>query len=99
MQANIMPQDFKLLKKKKLTIPPGALNDFSAFGFDFINFVKLRIESSEKIKILLNNNLSYKIDHDIIKSKIIGMDYVFEATGTADYVKLSNKKLVFKDEF
>ena len=39
------------------------------------------------------------IDHDIVRSKIIGTDFVFQGTGSLDFVKLSNKKVTFEDEF
>jgi len=81
-------------------IAPGKQKDLSSFGVDFNDFVKLKIESSHgKAKIFLNGKLSYTVDHDIAKSKIIGIDYVFQGTGSVDYVKLSNEKLAFEDEF
>jgi len=52
-----------------------------------------------KAKIFLNDQFSYEVDHDISKSKIIGIDFVFQGTGTVGYVKLSNNKVSFEDRF
>lgn len=83
--------DFKISGKEK---------DLSAFGVDFKNFVKLRIESANgKAKILLNDTLAYLVDHPITRSKIIGIDFVFQGTGSVDYVKLSGNHVSFDDEF
>ena len=79
---------------------PGKQVDLSAFGVDFDDFVRVRIESVKgKAKIFLNDNLAFQIDHDIVKSKIIGIDFVFQGTGSVDYVKLENEKVKFEDTF
>jgi hypothetical protein len=78
----------------------GKQFDLSAFGVDFNNFINVKIESSNgKAKVFLNGKLSYAVDHEIVKSKIIGIDYVFQGTGSVDYVKLSNQKVTFEDTF
>jgi hypothetical protein len=78
----------------------GKEQDLSCFGVDFNNFVKLKIEARNgKASIFLNDKLCYEVDHGIITSKIIGIDFVFQGTGTVDYVKLSNSKVSFDDEF
>jgi hypothetical protein len=60
----------------------------------------VKVESvNGKAKIFLNDILSYVVSHEIIKSKIIGIDFVFQGTGTVSYVKLSNEKVSFEDEF
>jgi hypothetical protein len=78
----------------------GKQQDLSCFGFNFNNLVKVKIESiNGKAKIFLNDKFSYEVDHDISKSKIIGIDFVFQGTGTVDYVKLTNNKVSFEDGF
>jgi hypothetical protein len=78
----------------------GKQKDLSGFGVDFNDFVKLRIESvNAKDKIFLNDKLSYEVDKDISKSKIIGILFAFQGTGTVDYLKLSNKVVSFEDGF
>lgn len=62
--------------------------------------MNVKVESiNGKAKIFLNDKFCYEVDHDISKSKIIGIDFVFQGTGTVDYVKLSNKEVSFEDEF
>ena len=78
----------------------GKHNDLSAFGVDFSSFIKVRIESAgRKAKIFLNDKLAYTVGKDIIKAKIIGIDYTFQGTGSVDYVKLSNGKVNYEDNF
>lgn len=78
----------------------GKINDLSAFGVDFSGFVKLRIESHKrKAQIYINNKQVYSINSDIIRSKIIGIDYRFQGTGSVDYVKLTNGRVTFQDNF
>jgi len=78
----------------------GKKKDLSAFGVDFNDFVRVKIHSSKgKASIWINNKLAYTIDHDINHSKIIGIDYVFQGTGSVDYARLKNDKLSFNDEF
>ncbi len=78
----------------------GKQEDLSAFGVDFNSFVKVRVESkNRKAKIFINDKLVYSVNHDIIKSKIIGFDLQFQGTGSVDYVKLSNGKVNYEDNF
>ncbi|SHM15342.1 hypothetical protein [Mucilaginibacter sp. OK098] len=78
----------------------GKRVDLSAFGVDFSSFVKVRIETANrKAKIFLNDKLVYSVGEDIIKAKIIGIDYTFQGTGSVDYVKLSNDKVNYEDDF
>jgi hypothetical protein len=78
----------------------GTREDLSAFGVDFSNYVKLRIESdSGRAKILINDKLVYTVPRHIIRSKIIGIDYQFQGTGSVDYVTLSNGKVNYRDNF
>jgi hypothetical protein len=78
----------------------GKREDLSNFGVDFSKFVKLRIESdSGRAKIFVNNQLAYTVPRHIRHSKIIGIDYRFEGTGSVDYVYLSNGKVEYRDDF
>ena len=78
----------------------GRREDLSAFGVDFNNYVKLRIESdSGRAKILINDRLAYTVPQHIIRSKIIGIDFQFQGTGSVDYVSLSNGKVNYRDDF
>jgi hypothetical protein len=78
----------------------GKHQDLSAFGVDFSSFVKVRIESANrKAKIFVNDKLIYNVSEDIIKAKIIGIDYTFQGTGSVDYVKLTNGKVNYEDDF
>ena len=78
----------------------GKQQDLSAFGVDFSSYVKVRIESkNRKANIFINDKLVYAVNRDIIKSKIIGFDFSFQGTGSIDYVKLSNGKVNYEDDF
>jgi len=78
----------------------GREQDLSPFGVDFSSFVKVRVESKNgKAIIYLDGKPVYKITHDIIRSKIIGFDYTFQGTGSIDYVKLSNDKVKYEENF
>jgi hypothetical protein len=78
----------------------GKREDLSNFGVDFSKFVKLRIEAdSGRAKIFVNNQLAYTVPRHIRHSKIIGIDYRFQGTGSVDYVYLSNGKITYRDDF
>ena len=78
----------------------GTREDLSAFGVDFSNYVKLRVESdSGRARILVNDKLAYTVPRHIIRSKIIGIDFQFQGTGSVDYVSLSNGKVNYRDNF
>ena len=78
----------------------GKKNDLSPFGVDFSSFVKLKIISRKgTAKIFLNDQLVYTVEKDIIKAKIVGINYYFEGTGSVDYVRLRNGKILFEDQF
>jgi len=78
----------------------GKKKDLSAFGVDFDKYIKVRIKSENgKAEIFLDDKLACRVDSNISKSKIIGIDYVFQGTGSVDYVKLANDKVNFDDEF
>jgi hypothetical protein len=78
----------------------GKQNDLSMFGVDFSSYVKVRVESKNgKGTIFINDKPVYTIAHDVARSKIIGFDYSFEGTGSIDYVKLTNDKVHYEDDF
>jgi hypothetical protein len=78
----------------------GKREDLSNFGVDFSSFVKLRIESdSGQARIYINDQIAYTVPRHIRHSKIIGIDYRFEGTGSVDYVYLSNGKITYRDDF
>jgi len=52
-----------------------------------------------KANIFLNDKLVYTVTHDIVRTKIIGMDFSFQGTGSIDYVKLSNGKVNYEENF
>jgi len=79
----------------------GKREDLSAFGVpNFNDYVKLRVESdSGQAKILVNDKLAYTVKRHIIRSKIIGIMYRFQGTGSIDYVSLSGAKASYRDDF
>jgi hypothetical protein len=78
----------------------GKREDLSSLGVNFNDYVKLRIESdSGRAKILVNDKLAYTIPRHILHSKIIGILYRFQGTGSVDYLSLGNGKDEYKDAF
>lgn len=78
----------------------GKQQDLSPFGVDFNDFVKVRIECKNgKAQIFVNGQPAYTVTKQISRAKIIGIDYSFQGTGTVDYVKLSNGRVNYDDEF
>ncbi|HEY4110912.1 hypothetical protein [Puia sp.] len=78
----------------------GKREDLSSLGVNFNDFVKLRIESdSGRAKILVNDKLAYTVPRHILHSKIIGILYRFQGTGTVDYMSLGNGKEEYRDNF
>lgn len=78
----------------------GKEQDLSAFGVDFDSFVKVKVASKNgKAIIYVNDKPVYTVSKDIIKSKIVGFDMIFQGTGSIDYVKLSNSKINYEDDF
>jgi hypothetical protein len=78
----------------------GKREDLSNFGVNFNQFVKLRIESdSGKARIFVDNQLAYTVPRHIRHSKIIGIDFRFQGTGSVDYVYLTNGKITYRDDF
>jgi hypothetical protein len=78
----------------------GKREDLSAFGVNFNDYVKVRIESdSGKAKILINDQLAYTVPRHIIRSKIVGIDFQFQGAGSVDYVSLTNGNVSYRDDF
>jgi len=78
----------------------GKEKDLSGFGVDFSQFVRVKISSAKgRALVFINDKLVIALEHGITHSKIIGIDYVFQGTGSVDYVRLSNPKVTFNDEF
>ena len=78
----------------------GRQEDLSAFGVDFNSFVKVKVVSKNgKGVIYINDKPVYTVNKDILKSKIIGFDFNFQGTGSIDYVKLTNGKVKYEDDF
>jgi hypothetical protein len=78
----------------------GKQKDLSAFGVDFNEFVRVRVESQNgKARIYLNDRFVYEVPDDISHAKIIGIDFTFQGTGSVDYVRLTNGIVRFEDEF
>jgi hypothetical protein len=78
----------------------GKKQDLSAFGTDFNDFINVKVESKNgKAAIFLNDHLAYNIEKNIMKSQIIGVEVVFQGTGSVDFVSLSNGEAEFKDDF
>jgi len=78
----------------------GREQDLSAFGVDFSSFVKVKVESKNgKGTIYINDKPVYTVNKDIIRSKIVGFDFGFQGTGSVDYVKLTNGKVKYEDDF
>jgi len=77
----------------------GKKNDLSMFGTDFQDFIKVKIKSADgKGKVYLNDQLRFEVDV-LKRSKIIGIYFAFEGTGSVDYVRLWNGNVVFDDQF
>lgn len=78
----------------------GKQADLSDFGVDFSNYIKVKVVSKNgKGIIFINGKPVYTVTHDIVKSKIVGFDFIFRGTGSIDYVKLSNGKVNYEDDF
>lgn len=78
----------------------GKEKDLSAFGVNFNGFVQVKLHSSHgKAMIYIDDTLVYTVERGITHSKIIGIDYIFQGTGSVDYVRLRNAEVSFDDEF
>lgn len=98
----VMPDEdlINLLKGEYETNASGKKADLSAFGVDFSKFVKVKISSHcGKAVVSLNGKKVYTISSGIIKAKIIRITFLFEGTGTVDYVALTNGRVNYRDDF
>lgn len=78
----------------------GKRRDLSAFGVDFSRFVRVQVQARKhKATVWINNRPAIELDHVLMHSRIIGIDLVFQGTGSVDYVRLSNGTVDFDDEF
>jgi hypothetical protein len=80
----------------------GNENDLSGFGVDFSHFIKVRLEVlNKKAKFFVDDKLVYQMDGIILSSKIKGIVYRFQGTGSVDWVKLSkgDGTVIYDDEF
>jgi hypothetical protein len=79
----------------------GKKKDLSAFGNNFNDFVKVRIETKNGAgKIFLDDKLVHEAKTSR-HEKIIGIYFMFEGTGSVDYVRLASSDGLarFEDEF
>jgi hypothetical protein len=78
----------------------GKKHDLSVFGVDFEKDVPLKIVShGGKAQIFIDNKPVYTVDKGISRAKIIGIVFRFQGTGSVDYVRLTNGKVNYDDEF
>lgn len=80
----------------------GKDNDLSGFGVDFDRFVKLRLEvMNGKARFFVDDKMIYQLDGIMSGTKIKGIVFRFQGTGSVDWVKLSKAdgKLVYEDGF
>ena len=80
----------------------GNENDLSGFGVDFSQFVKVRLEvMNGQAKFFVDDKMVYHISDINLSSKIKGIVYRFQGTGSVDWIKLSkgNHEIVYEDQF
>src|SRR5579863_480529 len=80
----------------------GNENDLSGFGVDFDHFVKLRFAiKNRKADFFVDDKMVYHLDGITSGSKIKGIIFRFQGTGSVDWVKLSkgDGTAVYEDEF
>ncbi len=80
----------------------GTDHNLSGFGVDFSHFVKLRVEvTHQHAKFFVDDKLAYQLDGEMPATKLKGIVYRFQGTGSVDWVKLSSSdgKLMYEDEF
>jgi hypothetical protein len=80
----------------------GNENDLSGFGVDFNHFVKVRLEVLHgKANFFVDDKMVYHLDGLVSGSKIKGIIFRFQGTGSVDWVKLSKSdgKMIYEDEF
>ena len=80
----------------------GNENDLSGFGVDFNRFIKLRLEVIHgKARFFVDDKMIYLLDGMVPGTKIKGIVFRFQGTGSVDWVKLSkgDSKMVYEDQF
>ena len=80
----------------------GKENDLSGFGVDFNQFVKVRLEvMNGKANFFVDDKMVYHLDGITAGSKIKGIIYRFQGTGSVDWVKLSkgDGRMLYEDDF
>ncbi len=80
----------------------GKEYDLSGFGVDFSRFVKLRVEVKNGTALFfVADKMAYRIDSVKMSSKIKGIVFRFQGTGSVDWLKLYNGdgNLVYDEEF
>lgn len=80
----------------------GMDHDLSGFGVDFAQFVKVRLEvKNGKAVFFVNDRMVYVIDGITMATKIKGIIYRFQGTGSVDWVRLSDAggRNVYQEEF
>jgi hypothetical protein len=80
----------------------GKENDLSGFGVDFNHFVKVRLEVTKgSARFFVNDKMVYVVKDITTGTKIKGVVFRFQGTGSVDWVKLSrgDGRKVYEDEF
>jgi hypothetical protein len=68
----------------------GKENDLSGFGVDFGHFVKFRLQIQQgKADFFIDDKMVYHLDGITSGSKVKGIIFRFQGTGSVDWVKLS----------
>lgn len=69
----------------------GTETDLSAFGVNFEDYVKLRLEVKNKsVQVLINDHSALKTDFKSDAGKVIGFVYRFAGTGAVDYLHVNS---------
>ena len=80
----------------------GNENDLSGFGVDFSHFVKVRLEvRNGKAMFFVNDKMVYVVDGIARGTKLKGIVFRFQGSGSVDWIKLSKADgtRVYDEEF
>ena len=80
----------------------GKDNNLSKLGTDLYKWNDLEIKvEGKKATLLLNGKKIYSENYQADLGNIVGLSYVFEGTGSIDFVELTDEKgkVVFQDDF